>query len=142
MKKMLILISLLTACSYAQTHTNLDKAIASALSENYRIAVIKKDTMALLNMLHPEVVFSPPTGQTLNGSENVGPIIKSFLAKNDVTFWQVEILETWEKGTLIFEFGEFEIKENAAKMVKRKYLNIWELHKNKYKLSYRGWSPI
>lgn len=142
MKKTLILISLVTAFSYAQDKRTLGKGIASELSEKYRISVINKDTLALLNMLHPEVVFSPPKGQTLNGSENVGTVIKRFLAKNDVTSWQVEILDTRKKGTMIFEFGEFEIEENASNTVRRKYLNVWELHKNKYKLSYRGWSPI
>lgn len=142
MKKTLILISLITSYSYAQTERTLDEGIASELSEKYRISVINKDTVELLNMLHPEVVFSPPKGQTLNGAEKVGSIIKSFLAKNDVTSWQVDILDAWKKGTMIFEFGEFEIEENASNKVKRKYLNVWELHKNKYKLSYRGWSPI
>ena len=142
MKKILSLFLLLTIPSFAQTKQDGHDEIARELSEKYRISVITEDTLSLSKMLHPKVVFSPPTGPTLNGFERVDRVIKSFLSKNDVTSWEVEILDIWKKGDMIFEFGEFEIRENATETVRRKYVNIWELHQNEHKLLYRGWSPI
>nr|WP_299341230.1 nuclear transport factor 2 family protein [Allomuricauda sp.] len=142
MRKLLFLLFLGTTPLLAQSRDVSDKKIAHELSEKYRMSVIKEDTLTLVKMLHPDVVFYPPKGSALKGSKNVGRVIKSFLSQNDVTAWDIEIQDVNATEQLFFEYGEFKIEENASVVSKRKYLNVWKLHNSEFKLFYRGWSPI
>ena len=142
MKKLLFLPLMIPIKLMGQVGGEDIHPIAQSLSEQYRVSVIKEDTSTLIAMLHPEVKFYPPVGPMLAGSELIAQVIVSFLEKNDVNAWEIEILKTEQMGDTIMEFGTFQIEENASSISERKYLNIWVPLKGEYKLFYRGWSPL
>ncbi|NAS12289.1 nuclear transport factor 2 family protein [Poritiphilus flavus] len=129
---------LIHAQTESQEHTNLVKT----LSDAYHRAVMEENTKELIRMLHPEVVFHPPSGEPYSGKDIVGQLIKSFLEKNDVTSWAVTIDSYTDLGNSLVEFGRFEMVENKETTSKRKYINIWVRNKENYRLFYRGWSSL
>ncbi|TXN36073.1 nuclear transport factor 2 family protein [Flagellimonas hymeniacidonis] len=133
---------LLSAATYAQAENERNTDLVGQLSETYRSAVLEENTDALINMLHPEVMFHPPSGGAFSGKDIVGKLIISFLDKNDVTSWKVNIDKRANLGNSLVEFGNFEIVENGETTSKRKYINIWSTYKGEYKLFFRGWSPL
>lgn len=126
----------------AQTENKNKVRYVEALSETYRKAILEENTEAVMRMLHSEVVFHPPSGMAFSGKDTVGKLIVSFLEKNDVTSWTVNIDRCADLGDSLVEFGHFEILENEETSSKRKYLNIWVKEKGEYKLFFRGWSPL
>lgn len=132
----------LTTFIQAQTESDENTNLVQTLSDDYRKAVMEEDTAMLIEMLHPEVVFHPPSGGPFSGKDVVGQLIISFLEKNDVTSWDVTIDSSSDLGNSLVEFGRFEIVENKETSSKRKYINIWVKHRGTYKLFYRGWSPL
>ncbi len=132
----------LTTFMQAQTESQENANLVQTLSDDYRKAVMEENTAMLIEMLHPEVVFHPPSGEPYSGKDIVGQLINSFLEKNDVTSWDVTIDNYTDLGNSLVEFGRFEIVENKESTSKRKYINIWVRDKEAYRLFYRGWSPL
>ncbi len=140
--KLTIILFILCNPIYAQEQLEKESNLVESLSEAYRSAVLAEDTAALVNMLHPDVMFHPPTGLLLAGKDTVSKLIISFLDQNDVTEWSVSIDRTVYNGNCLLEFGHFKIVENGEAASERKYINIWHEHKGEYKLIFRGWSPL
>ncbi len=133
---------LLSGAIHAQMENGQNLDLVESLSEAYRSAVLEEDTIALINMLHPEVMFHPPSGEPFSGKDTVGKLIVSFLDKNNVTAWKIVIDRKASLGNSLVEFGHFEILENGETTSMRKYINIWSKDKGEYKLFLRGWSPL
>ena len=140
--KFVVILLILCNTIYAQEQHEEKTNLVESLSEAYRSAVLEENTKALMDMLHPEVLFHPPSGIPLAGKDTVGNLIVSFLDQNDVTGWKVSIDKTVMRHDCLLEFGHFEIVENGETTSERKYVNIWHEHKGEYKLFFRGWSPL
>ncbi|WP_435623894.1 nuclear transport factor 2 family protein [Flagellimonas sp.] len=137
-----VVFLILSFAIQAQTETKNKVHLVEALSEAYRKAILEENLEAVIQMLHSEVMFYPPSGKAFSGKDTVGKLIVSFLEKNDVTSWTVNVDRCADLGDSLFEFGHFEILENEETSSKRKYLNIWAREKGEYKLFFRGWSPL
>ena len=139
-KRLTLLILVLIAVMDLQAQD--EKQTVTGLSESYRLFAMKKDTASLVQLLHPNVSFYPSLGPRFKGKELVNKVISSYLAKNTITEWKINIEEIRKDGNMIFEFGTFDILENDSLAAEQKYLNIWSKDEDKYKLYFRTWSPM
>ena len=135
MKKILLILSFVSACIFTQAQSNEEIEIRK-LEDAQREAFLKKDTNTLFRILSPNFIVNAPTNKIATMQ-----VLKSLIRNGEVdmeSFERVTERVTFT-GDIAISMGNETLQPagkmpDAGKIVKRRYTNIWMKINNTWQL--------
>jgi ketosteroid isomerase-like protein len=116
------------------------KQIISNNNKLYRIALLSGDSAAFADLHHSATLNMPPGALTMKGQGPMGAMIEQMPA-NGVTDYKLTTTNVYGGPEDVIEEGKYELDTGNNKLMEKgKYIVIWKLDKDRWKIYRSIWN--